>query len=39
MNNKDYLKEIAIEFKDKLEEDIVIEAKKWKCKGTGICYF
>ncbi len=27
MNNKDYLKEIAIEFKDKLEEDIVIEAK------------
>ena len=27
MNNKDYSKEIATEFEDKLEEEIVIEAK------------
>ena len=27
MNNKDYSKEIATEFEEKLEEEIVIEAK------------
>ena len=27
MNNKDYSREIAVEFEGKLEEEIVIEAK------------
>ena len=34
MNNKDYSKEIATEFEEKLEEEIVIEAKNRKSNAV-----